>query len=64
MGAVRLALAYYGEAIPVALRALGHDVVAVVADDELRAASDSVIFDAGAASGRRIVTENIEDWLT
>lgn len=53
---------HYGEAIAVALRELGHDVVSVVADDALRAASDPVVFASAAADGRRVVTENIKDF--
>lgn len=53
---------HYGEAIAVALRELGHDVVSVVADDALRAASDAVVFASAAAEGRRVVTENIKDF--
>ncbi|MGX1793595.1 DUF5615 family PIN-like protein [Microbacterium sp. NPDC055312] len=52
----------YGEAIAAALRALGHDVVSVVADDALRAATDAVVFASAAAEGRRVVTENIKDF--
>lgn len=53
---------HYGEAIAAALRELGHDVVSVVADDTLRAASDAVVFASAAAEGRRVVTENIKDF--
>lgn len=53
---------HYSEQIAVALRELGHDVVSVVADDSLRAASDSAVFFGAAASGRRVVTENIKDF--
>lgn len=53
---------HYSEDIAVALRRRGHDVVSVVADDSLRAASDPIVFTAAAAQGRRIVTENIRDF--
>ena len=53
---------HYSDAIAVALCERGHDVVSVVADDSLRAASDQVVFAAAVASGRRIVTENIRDF--
>lgn len=53
---------HYGEAIAVALRALGHDVVSVVADDSMRSAPDARVFATAAADGRRIVTENIKDF--
>lgn len=50
------------DAIAARLRAAGHDVLAVVADPELRAQSDQEVFRRAAASGRRIVTENIKDF--
>ncbi|MEQ6896039.1 DUF5615 family PIN-like protein [Microbacterium sp. KR10-403] len=53
---------HYGEAIAIALRERGHDVVSVVADDELRGAPDADVFRVAAASHRRIVTENIKDF--
>ena len=53
---------HYSEAIAARLRAAGHDVVAVVVDPELRAQSDLEVFRRAAASGRRIVTENIKDF--
>jgi predicted nuclease of predicted toxin-antitoxin system len=40
----------------------GHDVVAVVADAELRALPDAELFRWAADRGRRIVTENIKDF--
>lgn len=52
----------YAEAIAVALRERGHDVVAVVADPELRGASDAEVFLWAIARRRRIVTENIADF--
>lgn len=53
---------HYSEAIAAKLRAVGHDVIAVVADPELRAAPDLEIFRRAAVSGRRIVTENVKDF--
>lgn len=53
---------HYSDAIAARLRAAGHDVLAVVADPELRAQSDVEVFRRAAASGRRIVTENIKDF--
>lgn len=52
----------YSDAIAVALRARGHDVVSVVADAGPRGASDADIFRWATAAGRRIVTENIKDF--
>ncbi len=40
----------------------GHDVLAVVADVDLRAQPDAEIFRRAAAEGRRIVTENVKDF--
>jgi predicted nuclease of predicted toxin-antitoxin system len=53
---------HYSDAIAAELRAAGHDVVAVVADLQLRAQPDLEVFRHAAASGRRIVTENIKDF--
>lgn len=53
---------HYSEAIAAALRDLGHDVVAVVSDPDLRGASDGEVFRFAAGQGRRIVTENIKDF--
>ena len=53
---------HYSEQIAVQLRAAGFDVIAVVADPELRAQPDGEIFRRAAASSRRIVTENIKDF--
>lgn len=53
---------HYSDAIAAELRAAGHDVVAVVADPQLRAQPDSEVFRHAVASGRRIVTENIKDF--
>jgi len=53
---------HYSEAIAVALRELGHDVSAAVADPELRGASDPALFRYAASNASRIVTENIKDF--
>lgn len=53
---------HYSEAIAVALRDLGHDVVSVVAHADLRGANDPDVFRHAAEAGRRIVTENIKDF--
>ena len=53
---------HYSATIAHALRERGHDVVAVVADPDLRGASDAEIFQWAAEHGRRIVTENIKDF--
>lgn len=60
---VRLLLdEHYSDDIAEALRRLGDDVAAAVADPELRGASDEELFDHAAADGRRIVTENVKDF--
>lgn len=53
---------HYSEVIAAELRAAGHDVVAVVADPQVRAQPDSDVFRYAAESGRRIVTENVKDF--
>lgn len=53
---------HYSDATAGELRAAGYDVVAVVADPQLRAQPDSEVLRHAAASGRRIVTENIKDF--
>ncbi len=53
---------HYSDAIAAALRAAGHDVVASVADAELRGASDPELFQHAVAHRRRIVTENVKDF--
>jgi hypothetical protein len=53
---------HYSDAIAERLRAADHDVLAVVAEPELRGQSDLEVFRRAAASGRRIVTENIKDF--
>lgn len=53
---------HYSEVIAAALRQQGHDVVAVVSDPDLRGAGDDEVFRSAAASGRRVVAENIKDF--
>jgi hypothetical protein len=53
---------HYSESIAQALRATGHDVMAVVARPELRGAPDAEIFRWASAEGSRVVTENIRDY--
>ncbi len=48
--------------VAAALRDRGHDVVAVVEQDELRALTDEELFRWAAERGRRIVTENVKDF--
>ena len=52
---------HYSDVIAAGLRAAGHDVIAVVADPQLRAQPDLEVFRHAAESRRRIVTENIKD---
>ena len=60
---VRLLLdEHYSESIAFRLRAVGYDVIAVVAEAELRAQPDAEIFRRAALDGRRIVTENVKDF--
>lgn len=53
---------HYADSIAVALRDRGYDVVAVVADPELRGAPDREVFRCAVDRGRRIVTENVKDF--
>ena len=53
---------HYSETIAQALRDLGHDVVAAVASDELRGASDPQLYRHATETGRRVVTENVKDF--
>lgn len=53
---------HYSEAIAAALRFRDHDVVAAVAEPDLRGVSDPEVFRWAAEAGRRIVTENIKDF--
>lgn len=48
--------------VAAALRERGHDVLAVVEQDELRALTDEELFRWSAGRGRRIVTENVKDF--
>lgn len=43
------------------LRQRGHDVLALVADPELRALADAEVYAWAAERGRRVVTENVKD---
>lgn len=53
---------HYSNAIAGELQAAGYDVIAAVADPDLRGQPDAEIFRHAAASGRRIVTENVKDF--
>lgn len=53
---------HYSDEIASSLRNAGHDVIAVVADPELRAQPDDEIYRRASESGRRIVTENVKDF--
>lgn len=53
---------HYSEEIAVALRGMGHDVVAAVSNPDLRGASDPAVFRWAAEAERRVVTENIKDF--
>lgn len=53
---------HYGQAIAEELRGRGHEVIAVVADLELRGRSDVEIYAWASVHGYRIVTENIKDF--
>lgn len=44
------------------LRRRGHDVVALVADPELRALPDAAVYEWAGEQHRRIVTENVKDF--
>jgi hypothetical protein len=48
--------------VAAALRERGHDLLAVVEQDELRALTDEELFRWAAQHGRRIVTENVKDF--
>lgn len=52
----------FSAALAAALRHEGHDVVAVCEVQELRALSDTELFEWAAAAHRRIVTENVKDF--
>lgn len=45
-----------------ALRKLGHDIVAVAEEPDLRAMTDPELFLWAARCGRRVVTENVKDF--
>ena len=44
------------------LRRRGHDVIALVADPELRALSDAEVYAWAGDRSRRVVTENVKDF--
>lgn len=44
------------------LRRRGHDVLALVADAELRSLSDPEVYAWAGEHGRRVVTENVKDF--
>ena len=52
----------FAPAIAVALRDLGHDVIAVAERPELRAMTDDAVFAWAAGQGRWLVTENVKDF--
>ncbi len=52
----------FAPAVAQALRKLGHDVVTVAEDPDLRAMTDPELFRWAARRGRRIVTENVKDF--
>lgn len=52
----------FPSALAAALRPEGHDVVAVCERQELRALSDTELFEWAASARRRIVTENVKDF--
>ena len=52
----------HAPAVAAALRDRGHDVLAVVEQDELRALTDQELFRWAAEHRRRIVTENVKDF--
>lgn len=53
---------HFSDAVAVGLRERGHDVVSVVANADLRGASDPEVSAAAIAARRRIVTENVKDF--
>lgn len=53
---------HYSEEIAAALRELGHDVIAAVANPDIRGSGDPEVFQWAVESERRIVTENIKDF--
>jgi len=52
----------FSPAIAEQLRTRGHDVLALVADPELRALPDSEVLRTAIEQGRRLVTENVGDF--
>jgi hypothetical protein len=52
----------FSPAIAVALRDLGHDVLAVAERPDLRAMTDDAVFAWAAGHGRWLLTENVKDF--
>jgi hypothetical protein len=52
----------FSPAIAAELRALGHDVIAVADQPELRSKSDEEVFAWASAQGRWLLTENVKDF--
>jgi hypothetical protein len=52
----------FAPSIAVELRRLGHDVIAVAAEPELRSMTDIEIYGWASRERRRIVTENVKDF--
>jgi len=52
----------FSPAIAVELRALGHDVIAVADQPDLRSRSDEEIFSWASAQQRWLLTENVKDF--
>lgn len=52
----------HAPAVAQALRKLGHDVVAVAEEPDLRAMTDPELFRWATERGRRVVTENVKDF--
>ena len=63
MGSPLLLDEMFPDAIAVRLRAMGHDVRAVVAIRELRSLSDEILLGRAATEGRALVTANIRDFV-
>jgi hypothetical protein len=61
--AIRLLLdEMFSPAIAVALRDLGHDVIAVAEKTDLRALTDEEVFAWASGNGRWLLTENVKDF--
>src|ERR1700686_831911 len=53
----------FSPSITAELRRRGHDVMAVAAEPELRSMTDPELYAWASAESRRIVTENVKDFL-